>query len=130
MSLATPAAAPRSRLNLLPLYIIIFCLLWSSGFVPSKIGVTDCPPLIFLTVRFLIAGALILAISALRGEKWNLSQRGRHRLLPDAAAWDVLRMASARRASRGPRSPGDCSGGARDLSGNPSAGCCYAAMSN
>jgi drug/metabolite transporter (DMT)-like permease len=75
MSLATPTAAPRSRINPLPFYVVIFCLLWSSGFVPSKIGVTDCPPLIFLTVRFLIAGALILGISALRGDEWNLSQR-------------------------------------------------------
>ena len=75
MSLSAPAAAPRSRINPLPFYIVIFCLLWSSGFVPSKIGITDCPPLIFLTVRFLIAGALILAISALRGERWDLSRR-------------------------------------------------------
>jgi drug/metabolite transporter (DMT)-like permease len=75
MSYATPAAARRSRINLLPLYIIVFCLLWSSGFVPSKIGITDCPPLIFLTVRFLIAGALILGISALRSERWDLSRR-------------------------------------------------------
>jgi drug/metabolite transporter (DMT)-like permease len=75
MSLATPTATPRSRINPLPFYVVIFCLLWSSGFVPSKIGVTDCPPLIFLTVRFLIAGALILGISALRGDEWNLSQR-------------------------------------------------------
>src|SRR4051812_44535912 len=75
MSLATPVTAPRSRISPLPFYIIIFCLLWSSGFVPSKVGVTDCPPLIFLTVRFLIAGMLILGISALRGEKWNLSRR-------------------------------------------------------
>jgi drug/metabolite transporter (DMT)-like permease len=75
MSFATPVGAPRSRINPLPFYILVFCLLWSSGFVPSKVGVTDCPPLIFLTVRFLIAGALILGISALRGEKWNLSPR-------------------------------------------------------
>lgn len=75
MSLATPAAVPRGRINPLPFYVVIFCLLWSSGFVPSKIGVTDCPPLIFLTVRFLIAGALIMGISALRGDEWNMSQR-------------------------------------------------------
>jgi drug/metabolite transporter (DMT)-like permease len=74
MSLATPAAVPRGRISLLPLYVVVFCLLWSSGFVPSKIGVTDCPPLIFLTIRFLIAGVLVLAIAALRGDQWNLSQ--------------------------------------------------------
>jgi drug/metabolite transporter (DMT)-like permease len=75
MSLASPTAAARSRINPLPFYVVIFCLLWSSGFVPSKIGVTDCPPLIFLTIRFLIAGSLILAISVLRGDDWNLSRR-------------------------------------------------------
>jgi drug/metabolite transporter (DMT)-like permease len=75
MSLATPAGVSRSRINPLPFYVVIFCLLWSSGFVPSKIGVTDCPPLIFLTVRFLIAGALILGISVVRREEWKLSRR-------------------------------------------------------
>ena len=75
MSLATPTAVSRGWINPLPFYVAIFCLLWSSGFVPSKMGVTDCPPLIFLTVRFLIAGGLILGISRLRGDDWSLSRR-------------------------------------------------------
>ena len=75
MLLATPAGVSRSRINPLPFYVVIFCLLWSSGFVPSKIGVTDCPPLIFLTGRFLIAGALVLGISVVRREEWKLSRR-------------------------------------------------------
>lgn len=72
---ALSLAAPRSRINPLPFYVMLFCLIWSVSFVAGKIGVTDCPPLIFLAVRFLIAGTLILGISALRGETWNLSRR-------------------------------------------------------
>ena len=75
MSLAPSVAIPRAAFNPLPLYIGLFCLLWSFAFVAGKIGVTDCPPLILLTARFSLAGILILGISALRGEGWTLSWR-------------------------------------------------------
>lgn len=76
MSAASLAASgPRPRDNLLPLYVIVFCLLWSGAFVAGKIGVTDCPPLIFLTVRFLAAAVLVFALAALRRETWDLSRR-------------------------------------------------------
>jgi drug/metabolite transporter (DMT)-like permease len=75
MSLAPSIAVPRTAFNPLPLYIGLFCLLWSFAFVAGKIGVTDCPPLILLTARFSLAGILILGISALRGDGWNLSWR-------------------------------------------------------
>jgi len=74
MSLAPSVAIPRPAFNPLPLYIGLFCLLWSFAFVAGKIGVTDCPPLILLTARFSLAGILILGISALR-EGWELSWR-------------------------------------------------------
>jgi drug/metabolite transporter (DMT)-like permease len=75
MSLAPSIAVPRPAFNPLPLYIGLFCLLWSFAFVAGKIGVTDCPPLLLLTARFSLAGILILGISALRGEGWQLSWR-------------------------------------------------------
>src|SRR5512138_1032281 len=75
MSLAPSVAVPRAAFNTLPLYIALFCLLWSFAFVAGKIGVTDCPPLILLAARFSLAGILILGISALRSEKWDLSWR-------------------------------------------------------
>src|SRR6267378_8172652 len=75
MSLAPPVAVSRAAFNPLPIYILLFCLLWSFAFVASKIGVTDCPPLILLTARCSLAGILILGISALRGERWSLSWR-------------------------------------------------------
>ena len=62
MSLAPSVAVPRATFNPLPLYIGLFCLLWSFAFVAGKIGVTDCPPLILLAARFSLAGILILGI--------------------------------------------------------------------
>jgi drug/metabolite transporter (DMT)-like permease len=84
---ALSLAVPRSKINPLPFYVILFCLLWSFSFVAGKVGVTDCPPLIFLTVRFLIAGGLILGISALRGDAWNMSRR-------DVAAFVLIGIAN------------------------------------
>jgi len=75
MSLAPSVAVPRTSFNPLPLYIGLFCLLWSFAFVAGKIGVTYCPPLILLTARFSLAGILILGISALRRDAWSLSWR-------------------------------------------------------
>jgi drug/metabolite transporter (DMT)-like permease len=68
-------AVSRTVFNPLPIYIGLFCLLWSFAFVAGKIGVTDCPPLILLTGRFSLAGILILGISALRRDGWPLSWR-------------------------------------------------------
>ncbi len=87
MSLAPSVAVPRTTFNMLPFTIALFCLLWSFAFVAGKIGVTDCPPLILLAARFLLAGILILGISALRSEKWDLSWR-------DAAVFAVLGVAN------------------------------------
>jgi len=87
MSLAPAVAVPRTGFNPLPFYIGLFCLLWSFAFVAGKIGVTDCPPLILLTARFSLAGILILGISAVRGEGWQMSWR-------DAAVFALLGVAN------------------------------------
>jgi drug/metabolite transporter (DMT)-like permease len=75
MSLAPSIVVPQTRFNPLPLYIGAFCLLWSFAFVAGKIGVTYCPPLMLLSARFLLAGILILGISAVRGEAWQITWR-------------------------------------------------------
>jgi len=89
MSVARAVAvpAPHSRFSALPLYIGLFCLLWSFAFVAGKIGVTYCPPLILLAARFSLAGTLILGISAIRGEVWQFSWR-------DAAIFAMLGVAN------------------------------------
>lgn len=82
MSVAvTPVPSRSSRLGIAA--VPLFCLLWSSAFVAGKIGVTDCPPLIFLAVRFLAAGVLILGLAVLGGERFDL--RGR-----DIAAFALI----------------------------------------
>jgi drug/metabolite transporter (DMT)-like permease len=87
MSLAPSIAAPRATFNPLPIYIGLFCVLWSFAFVAGKIGVTACPPLILLTARFSLAGILILGISALRRDAWSLSWR-------DACVFAILGVAN------------------------------------
>jgi drug/metabolite transporter (DMT)-like permease len=87
MSLAPSIAVPRPRFNLLPLYIGVFCLIWSFAFVAGKIGVTYCPPLILLSARFLLAGILILGISAVRGDAWQMTWR-------DVAVFAILGVAN------------------------------------
>ena len=87
MTLAVPVAAPRARTNLMPLYVVAFCLIWSACFVAGKIGVTDCPPLILLTARFLTAGLLILGFASFRRSEWNLSWR-------DVLAFAVIGIAN------------------------------------
>src|ERR1700709_2105139 len=87
MSLAPAIAVPRATFNPLPIYIGIFCVLWSFAFVAGKIGVTDCPPLILLAARFSLAGVLILGVSVLRGEAWALSRR-------DVALFAILGIAN------------------------------------
>lgn len=68
-SLTTPTFNPR------PLQIALFCALWSFAFVAGKAGVADCPPLILLAGRFTLAGVLILGLSVLMRERWNLRPR-------------------------------------------------------
>ncbi|NUR10754.1 MAG: DMT family transporter [Bradyrhizobium sp.] len=87
MSLAPSISGPRSRFNILPLAIGLFCLLWSYAFVAGKIGVTHCPPLILLAARFSLAGILILGATLIRGEAWSLTWR-------DAAIFAVLGIAN------------------------------------
>ena len=87
MSLAPSIPVPRATFNPLPIYISLFCVLWSFAFVAGKIGVTACPPLILLTARFSLAGILILGISALRRDAWSLSWR-------DAWVFAVLGVAN------------------------------------
>ena len=44
-----------------------FCLLWASAFAVAKLAIADCPPLLLLTTRFLLAGVLMLGAAALIG---------------------------------------------------------------
>ncbi|NMK50182.1 DMT family transporter [Achromobacter sp. Bel] len=70
---APPAAHGAPGISWVP--IAAFCFLWSSAFAAAKIAVRDCPPLTLLTIRFLIAGALMLGIAAVgRQGKWPVGR--------------------------------------------------------
>ncbi len=58
-----------------PVYLLLvalFVFTWSSAFVATKFAVAVSPPLLFLGVRFLIAGAVLLGFAWARGELGGL----------------------------------------------------------
>src|SRR3954466_8801981 len=71
---AIPGSSLATRHAML-LMIGAFCLLWSSAFAVAKLALADCPPLLLLTTRFLVAGGLMLTVAAVGGAPWRLSRR-------------------------------------------------------
>ena len=70
------AAVPSPSLHIpLPLAVLAFCLLWSSAFAVAKLAIADCPPLLLLTTRFLLAGVLMLGLAAITGVSLKMSRR-------------------------------------------------------
>lgn len=69
---ASPAISARLPL---PLLIATFCLLWSSAFGVAKLAMADCPPLLLLTMRFLLAGLLMLGAAVICGVPLRLGRR-------------------------------------------------------
>jgi len=55
--------------------LIAYLLLWSSAFAVSKLALADCPPLLLLTIRFLLAGAITLFGAAAFQANWRLAWR-------------------------------------------------------
>ncbi len=84
-----PAAAPLATTSRLRFALMVGCflLLWSSAFSAGKIAIVDCPPLIFLAARFLVAGVVMMAFAAASGIRWTLSKR-------DVAVFAALGVAS------------------------------------
>jgi len=71
-SIALPRPATRIPL---PLMVAAFCFLWASAFSVAKLAIADCPPLLLLTFRFLLAGVLMLGAAAINGVPLKLSRR-------------------------------------------------------
>ncbi|HZP70015.1 MAG TPA: DMT family transporter [Pseudolabrys sp.] len=70
-----PAGQTRAITIPLPIMVGIFCIVWSAAFAVAKIAIFDCPPLLLLTARFLVAGVLVIGGTALAGGPWTLSRR-------------------------------------------------------
>jgi len=55
--------------------VAAFCLLWSSAFAAAKLSIADCPPLIVLTARFLIAAVATFGAAVMVGIPLKLKRR-------------------------------------------------------
>jgi drug/metabolite transporter (DMT)-like permease len=55
---------------------LLYIVLWSSAFVPSKIGVLGSSPLWFLVVRFAVSGVIALVIARALGARLPTTRRG------------------------------------------------------
>ncbi len=75
MSIAVPLSAPNVRSNGLPFRIALFCVVWSLSFAVAKVALVDCPPLLLLMTRFLLAGLIMLALAALKPGEIKLTKR-------------------------------------------------------
>jgi drug/metabolite transporter (DMT)-like permease len=74
-AVALPARRPLFATFSLPLMVAVFLVLWSSAFSVAKLAIADCPPLLLLAARFLIAGVLMFGIAAVSRVRWTLSRR-------------------------------------------------------
>ena len=52
---------------------LAFALIWSSAFTSARIIVTDAPPILALSLRFLISGMVGIAIARMLGQTWRLT---------------------------------------------------------
>src|SRR3954471_14134852 len=75
IAVSSPVTSSRSLRLPLPVMVAAFCLLWASAFSVAKLAIADCPPLIVLTARFLLAGVVILGAAALLRVPLNLGRR-------------------------------------------------------
>jgi drug/metabolite transporter (DMT)-like permease len=48
--------------------VLLFCLTWSSAYPAAKLAIAVSPPQLFLGVRFLLAGIVLLIYAAARGQ--------------------------------------------------------------
>jgi drug/metabolite transporter (DMT)-like permease len=58
-----------------PVMVAAFCLLWASAFSVAKLAMADCPPLLLLAIRFLLAGVVVLGAAAAFGVPLKLDRR-------------------------------------------------------
>ena len=52
---------------------LAFALIWSSAFSSARIIVADAPPILSLSLRFLISGLIGIALARFLGQTWRLT---------------------------------------------------------
>ena len=53
---------------------LAFALMWSSAFTSARIIVASAPPLMALSLRFLISGLIAVIIARALGQRWRLTR--------------------------------------------------------
>jgi probable blue pigment (indigoidine) exporter len=53
---------------------LAFAVMWSSAFTSARVIVADAPPLLTLSLRFLISGLLGVMIARMLGQTWHLTR--------------------------------------------------------
>jgi drug/metabolite transporter (DMT)-like permease len=81
ITIAPPLTLP------LPVLVAAFCLIWSAAFAVSKVALADCPPLLLVAARCLLAGAIMLGAAALSGTQQRPARR-------DLASFALLGLAN------------------------------------
>ncbi len=54
---------------------ILFSVIWSSAFTSARILMTNAPPFLILSLRFLISGILAIAIAKMLGQNFKFSRK-------------------------------------------------------
>jgi len=72
MTMSAPSAGRSPLVALLP---ALFVVLWATGFIGAKFGLPYAGPMIFLTLRFALTTAVMLAASLALGAAWPASPR-------------------------------------------------------
>ena len=81
----TIGALPASLLT--PFVYGVVALVWSGGWIASKLGVSAVPPLELSAIRFAIAGVLLLGIAKMTGARLGTERLG---LIALSAAFGIL----------------------------------------
>jgi drug/metabolite transporter (DMT)-like permease len=73
-------AVPQNRSRIIVAFALLF-VLWGSTYLAMRVIVRDMPPYVAGTVRYLVAGPIMLAACALLGRKISLTRRDLGQLL-------------------------------------------------
>lgn len=60
---------------------ILFVLMWSTGFIGTKLGIPYAEPFTFLAIRFAISAAILAALALAAGAQWPADWRSRGHLV-------------------------------------------------
>ena len=73
-------ASPQNRSRIIVAFTLLY-ILWGSTYLAMRVIVRDMPPYVAGTVRYLIAGPIMLVACALMGRKISLTRRDLRQLL-------------------------------------------------